>query len=1080
MGNFRQEYFSIKKSGFFDSQFYFQSYPDVKNAGLEPLKHYILHGWKEGRNPSPDFETNYYLTTYPDIKQSGINPLFHYVKHGHKEGRSINSRHDTVLIPKKITGIEKLLFLSKQANIDKSLIKKLIITVAKKGIRFAITKTNSKVKKILLEKYSEYKYRKQKDFFEIKVSVIIPTYNRSKLLPKLLEAWKKVDKVTRYNYELIFSDDGSDDGSVAIFQNAKGLPLKIIKNKHGGAAKARNSAILAAKGEKLLIMGDDIFPNPEIINQHYEKLQELPVCKAVLGEIIWHKDIEVNMLMKHITEIGQEQFSFNAFNPHEYIDFRHFYTSNISIDRAFVLSEKIIFDEQFYKVNFEDIELGFRLSKKGMEIYYYPEAHVEHYHPYKSISSFCKRQETAGEMAVVFKKLHNEESEWFTQVDTILKQWNTYLLGMTETALNAEIIKDVVNICQYIEDSKEVNRMQVEHHLSQVYRVVFRFYYEKGIVHQKLKLNAAVYDQVFYCHYWPNVVENLKHLNEIIELPGFKKHLNIKQLVYLTILVKDLEHIEKLRSLYENDLKYIKFLLPSQAIDLPGDNYVYAPEADFLLHPANMSQLILFFQLYPKTDVILLSLGLNDLPAIGISEKINNNFIYKYSNHLSESPDINTGKIIRLISEKCDEAKDFNFLFPNGQFEINAHGFFYKSALSKLPKKSIFFERYDTLPKTKKTAFVFPIFLAVGGVERNTVEAISRLTDEYDFIVVTFERLAKPQGSLHHQFLKTCKGIYDLTELSSHDDILIYLEALRNAYSPDLVWICNGSPWLAASTLNIRKLFNSAAIVDQQVYDTTEGWVQLYKAKDQGLLAFDRFIAINSKIKEVFENTAGIASDHIDLIYSTLSLEKREQAIQQENKALRKKYNLNEFQKYFVFVGRLTKQKAPMDLLKLIKLITAKYKGEYKFILVGSGEMSEQADQYIAKNDLAASIIRHNYIENTFELSKISEAIIFTSLYEGLSIALLEALSVGTPGISTDVGDTKLIFEKFGNGLVFSTIGNVEEYFLKFEEFLQKKDSLKSNAINTKEEVAKMFSPSNISLQYRECFTTAINNRLRK
>ena len=191
-----------------------------------------------------------------------------------------------------------------------------------------------------------------------------------------------------------------------------------------------------------------------------------------------------------------------------------------------------------------------------------------------------------------------------------------------------------------------------------------------------------------------------------------------------------------------------------------------------------------------------------------------------------------------------------------------------------------------------------------------------------------------------------------------------------------------------------------------------------------------------------------------------------------------KKYNLDELQKYFVFIGRLTKQKAPIDLLKLIKLITAKYKGEYKFVLAGSGEMSEQVDQYIDKHNLTNSIIRHSYIENTFELSKICEGIIFTSLYEGLSIALLEALSVGTPGISTDVGDTKLIFEKFGNGLVFSTIGNTDEYFLKFEEFLQKKQTLKYNAKKTKEEVAKMFSPTNIALQYIACFNTAINNKL--
>ena len=105
--------------------------------------------------------------------------------------------------------------------------------------------------------------------------------------------------------------------------------------------------------------------------------------------------------MKHITELGNEQFSFGAFALNAYTDFRHFYTCNISIDREFLFSEKIIFDESFYKVNFEDVELGYRLSKKGMEVFYYPDAVVQHYHPYTSVNGFCKRQEICGEMALV-------------------------------------------------------------------------------------------------------------------------------------------------------------------------------------------------------------------------------------------------------------------------------------------------------------------------------------------------------------------------------------------------------------------------------------------------------------------------------------------------------------------------------------------------------------------------------------------------------------------------------------------------------------------------------------------------------
>src|SRR6267143_5298418 len=103
------------------------------------------------------------------------------------------------------------------------------------------------------------------------VSVVIATYNRAPLLIRLLDAWREVDQVTKYKYELIFSDDGSADDTVATLkQQAKGLPVVILENTHGGAARARNAAIRRTQGERILMLGDDIFPDPQLINRHLE------------------------------------------------------------------------------------------------------------------------------------------------------------------------------------------------------------------------------------------------------------------------------------------------------------------------------------------------------------------------------------------------------------------------------------------------------------------------------------------------------------------------------------------------------------------------------------------------------------------------------------------------------------------------------------------------------------------------------------------------------------------------------------------------------------------------------------------
>ena len=55
---------------------------------MNPLDHYNLHGWHEGRDPSVAFDTTAYLAAYPDVQAAGVNPLVHYLRFGDDEGRS--------------------------------------------------------------------------------------------------------------------------------------------------------------------------------------------------------------------------------------------------------------------------------------------------------------------------------------------------------------------------------------------------------------------------------------------------------------------------------------------------------------------------------------------------------------------------------------------------------------------------------------------------------------------------------------------------------------------------------------------------------------------------------------------------------------------------------------------------------------------------------------------------------------------------------------------------------------------------------------------------------------------------------
>lgn len=83
---------AIRKSGLFDVEWYLRTYPDVAAAGIDPIRHYIVTGWQEARDPGPEFSSSAYLKANKDVAKSGMNPLLHYIEFGMGEGRSIGVR----------------------------------------------------------------------------------------------------------------------------------------------------------------------------------------------------------------------------------------------------------------------------------------------------------------------------------------------------------------------------------------------------------------------------------------------------------------------------------------------------------------------------------------------------------------------------------------------------------------------------------------------------------------------------------------------------------------------------------------------------------------------------------------------------------------------------------------------------------------------------------------------------------------------------------------------------------------------------------------------------------------------------
>jgi GT2 family glycosyltransferase len=101
----------------FDADWYLSNYPDVLDAGIDPLTHYLGTGWRESRNPNALFNADWYRQEYLD-GAGELNPAVHYLATGWRQGNLPSPQFDAgesevprELVADEVTPLEWALFV---------------------------------------------------------------------------------------------------------------------------------------------------------------------------------------------------------------------------------------------------------------------------------------------------------------------------------------------------------------------------------------------------------------------------------------------------------------------------------------------------------------------------------------------------------------------------------------------------------------------------------------------------------------------------------------------------------------------------------------------------------------------------------------------------------------------------------------------------------------------------------------------------------------------------------------------------------------------------------------------------------
>ncbi len=110
-----------------------------------------------------------------------------------------------------------------------------------------------------------------------KISIIIPVYNEEKNIPLIIQEIRKVFDGLSYNFEIIFINDGSRDGSILEIKKAAEKDRRIRGldfSKNFGKEVATSAGCHYARGDAAIIMDGDLQHPPELIPELLTKWEE--------------------------------------------------------------------------------------------------------------------------------------------------------------------------------------------------------------------------------------------------------------------------------------------------------------------------------------------------------------------------------------------------------------------------------------------------------------------------------------------------------------------------------------------------------------------------------------------------------------------------------------------------------------------------------------------------------------------------------------------------------------------------------------------------------------------------------------
>jgi glycosyltransferase involved in cell wall biosynthesis len=368
----------------------------------------------------------------------------------------------------------------------------------------------------------------------------------------------------------------------------------------------------------------------------------------------------------------------------------------------------------------------------------------------------------------------------------------------------------------------------------------------------------------------------------------------------------------------------------------------------------------------------------------------------------------------------------------------------------------------------KSILFVIPQ-LSNGGAERVVINVANGIVSKGENVgILTYE----PEGDYKNQVdsrvklhslnrkVKTINEklatIKDIVAISYGYDVVV---SSLELFTDDMVYLCK----LCNDILKRPKKYYAMVHIALSNYPR---FTNKKRHRNQLRFLYEKFngvIAVSDGVKNDIIQTLGITSQRITVIYNPVAVDyivaKKDEPV-----------DVTPYTPYFINMGRLNQQKDQETLIKAFKLFLDQVKSEFHLLILGRGPLEEDLQQLVCELDLQNNVHFCGFQSNPWKFIAHSMGLVSTSIFEGFSLVIAEAMACRIPVIATDCpyGPAELIKSNQNGYLV--KMKNINQITEALQKVVNNHEEVQEKVANAFSYIIREFDSPTITDRYLNFF----------